>query len=87
MIAIISLIYDSGTYGSKWFKILQMYGEKVVALYDPHRNSEFGGHHPPQHSNKLATMNFTLHIAFFAVAEGWLLLDIGWFVLFFYCIT
>ena len=25
-----------------------------------------------------------LNIAYFAVAEGWLLLDIGWFVLFFY---
>ena len=35
MISIISLIYESGTYGSKWLKIVQMYGEKVVARYDP----------------------------------------------------
>ena len=40
MISIISLIYECGTYGSKWLKILQMYGEKVVAHYDPHRNPE-----------------------------------------------
>ena len=27
-----------------------------------------------------------LNIAYFAVAEGWLLLDIGWFVLFLYTV-
>ena len=33
-----------------------MYGEKVVARYDPPQKSWLGGHHPPQHSQKLATM-------------------------------
>ena len=31
MISIIILIYESGTYDSKWLRIVQMYGEKVVA--------------------------------------------------------
>ena len=31
---------------------------------------------------KFADFILRLNIAYFAVAEGWLLLDIGWFVLF-----
>ena len=56
MISIISLIYESGTYGSKGLKIVHMNGEKVVARYDPSQKSWVGGHHPPQYSQKLATM-------------------------------
>ena len=35
-----------------------MYAEKVAACYDPPQQSSVGGHHPPQHSQKLASMNF-----------------------------
>ena len=35
MNSIISLIYESGTYDLKLLKIVQMYGEKVVACYNP----------------------------------------------------
>ena len=33
-----------------------MYAEKVAARYDPPQQSSVGGHHPPQHSQKLASM-------------------------------
>ena len=40
---IISLIYESGTYGLKWLKIVQMYGKKGCrALWPLHRNPEWG---------------------------------------------
>ena len=48
IIYIISLtwfIYESGTYDSKLFKMVQMYWEKVVARYDPPTMLS-GGHHP-----------------------------------------
>ena len=38
----ISLIFESGIYVWKWLKIVQKYGEKVVARYDPHRNLNEG---------------------------------------------
>ena len=59
MISIISLIYESGSYGSKWLKIVHMNGEKVVVRYEyPSQKSWVGGHHPlpPQYYQKLATM-------------------------------
>ena len=34
----------------------QMYAEKVATRYDPPQQSSVGGHHPPQHSQKLASM-------------------------------
>ena len=48
MISIISFICESGTYGSKWLKIVQMYGEKVVTRYDPTEILSGGGGHQPQ---------------------------------------
>ena len=33
-----------------------MYAEKVAVRYDPQQQSSVGGHHPPQHSQKLASM-------------------------------
>ena len=37
-----------------------MYAEGVAAPYEPTQQSGGGGcHHPPQHSQKLASMDFT----------------------------
>ena len=33
-----------------------MYVERVVARYDPPQQLSVGGHHPPLHSQKLASM-------------------------------
>ena len=35
MFSICLSFYDSGTYGSKWLEIVQMYDKKVVTHYDP----------------------------------------------------
>ena len=45
--------YESGTYGSKLLKIVQMHGEKVVAGYDPHRMGDGGGSSTPTAFSKV----------------------------------
>ena len=37
-------------------KTVKMYAKKVAAVYDPPQQSSVGGHHHPQHSQKLASM-------------------------------
>ena len=48
-----------------------MYTEKVAARYDHPQQSRVGSHHPPQHSQKLASMLFSfLSAGFYSVDHG-----------------